>query len=148
MMMEYLTDKDFEIAAENGISRANAIQRFYTYGFSKERAITERVKTKTLLGTWRPVLAITKVSESTFYRNMKVKGMTPFEAATTAPKKIGREKNTGKLTEEHIKIAEANGIPRQTVMSRVYTYVPKWDVQRAITEPVNTKFISRGKSYA
>jgi hypothetical protein len=42
--MEYLTEHDFEIAARHGISRHNAYQRFYMYGWDKERAITEPMR--------------------------------------------------------------------------------------------------------
>jgi hypothetical protein len=42
--MEYLSDRDYQIAESNGISRHNAYQRFYSNGWSKERAITEPLR--------------------------------------------------------------------------------------------------------
>jgi hypothetical protein len=44
--MEYLTDHDFEIAERNGISRHNAYQRFYMHGWTKERTITEPMRSE------------------------------------------------------------------------------------------------------
>lgn len=40
------TEKDYEIAARNGISKANVNQRVYGYHWSVERAITEPLQNK------------------------------------------------------------------------------------------------------
>jgi hypothetical protein len=44
--MEYLTDHDYEIAAHHGISRHNAYQRFYCLNWTKDRAITEPMRSE------------------------------------------------------------------------------------------------------
>lgn len=42
--MKYLSEEDFKIAESNGISRHNAFQRFYYYGWTKEKSITEPMR--------------------------------------------------------------------------------------------------------
>lgn len=36
-MDQYLTDQDYEVAKQNGISKINAYNRFYILGWSKEK---------------------------------------------------------------------------------------------------------------
>lgn len=140
-MAEYLTIMDYKTAEENDIDRKTLYQRFYEYGWSRERAITEPKANRRLYKTWKPVLEITKVKKSTFYNRVISLGMTPFEACVTPVQETkGRAVGIGNpiLTEHDIAIAEKNGIRRGTVNQRVYAY--KWDVKRAITEPIHSKF--------
>lgn len=132
--MDYLSEEDFKVAASNGISRQRTYQRFYENGWSRERAITEKVN-EGLLKKWKPIYEANDISQPTFYKRM-ASGMTAEEAATTPKKKRGR--SVTKITEEQYKIAEANGLSRVNVRGRVYSN--KWEVERAITQPLNEQF--------
>lgn len=146
MTEEHLTILDYQEAAKRGIDRKTAYQRFYEYAWDKERAITEPKANRNLYKTWKPVLDITGIKRATFYTRVISLGMTPFEACTTPLKaKTGRPVggDNVRLSERHIAVAVKNDIPRGTVHQRVYTY--NWDVKRAITEPVNTRFRKKAR---
>lgn len=46
-------------------------------------------------------------------------------------------KGKAKLTEEHIRIAESNGISKATLYQRFYNR--RWPIQKAISKPVNKR---------
>jgi hypothetical protein len=132
--MEYLTPKDFETAKKNGISEVRAKARFYKLGWSKQRAITQKVR-KSPQQTWSKYKHQSLVSEYGFYARIK-KGMSPEEAALTPPSPRGvRLGRPVKITKEHIERAAKNGIKLATLNHRVYGY--HWDVERAVTEPIH-----------
>jgi hypothetical protein len=131
--MEYLTDADYEIAKENGISKLLAYNRLYQLGWDKNRTITQPVREK--LGPWEQHKNKSLVKKSTFYERMK-KGMAPDEAAQTPPMPR-THKHITVLTKERIELAKENGITYNTLAHRVYYY--KWPVEKAITQPVNDK---------
>jgi hypothetical protein len=79
---EFMSAALIKKAEANGIPYKTLHSRLRA-GWSEERAATE--KTQDLFGTWKPVLAITKIPKGTFY-NRYYRGMTPFEAATTPNK--------------------------------------------------------------
>lgn len=131
----YLTDEDYVIAEANGISKDNAYQRVYTYGWDVEKAITEPLKRQIdIKSQWEKYKDASKVAKSTFYGRL-AKGWESEKAALTPPilNKSEDKYPDSKIKAEHIKIAEANGITRNTLISRVHTY--KWDIERATTEP-------------
>lgn len=104
------TEKDYEIAAQNGISRANVNQRVYSYDWSIERAITDPLQKKKGKESNRPLVFIAEqngISASTYYRRIR-SGMTEIEAATKA-----------KGHEAFLKIALENGISENLYRKRV-----------------------------
>jgi hypothetical protein len=139
--MEYLTPKDFETAKRNGISEERAKARFYKLGWSKQRAITQEIKKPQY--DWHKYKDKSTVSEQTFYQRIK-KGMSPEEAAFTPPVPLGgRLDRPIKLTKEDIKRGARNGIKVATLYQRIYNY--KWDVERAVTEPINERYRRKEK---
>ena len=126
----YLTDEDFETAERNGITRTTAHQRFYAYGWTREDAITKRVNDHLLTSQeHKKMCEEVGLNYYTFTDRLK-RGMKPEEALALTAKP--------KLTQEHIAIAESNGISYNTVKTRVYRY--RWPIERATTEKINTKF--------
>ncbi|USK57173.1 hypothetical protein LIS82_12190 [Cytobacillus solani] len=72
--MEYLTDQDFETAEKNGISKENAYQRFYRYGWSKRRTINAPVKVYTNpWQKWKAIAESNGISERLFRRSVATK---------------------------------------------------------------------------
>ncbi|PFJ14740.1 hypothetical protein COD67_07080 [Bacillus cereus] len=123
--MEKPTLRDYEKAAEIGISKKYVDQRVEELGWSLERAITSPVGT-----SWEgkekntKLLKLAKktgISESTFYRR-KRNGMTPYQAATAS-----------KGFEGYIPLAEANGIKNKTFYQRVKRGM---DPSEAATKPL------------
>lgn len=133
--MEYLTEKDYEIAEKNGICRDYAYQRFYMLGWSRDKAITTPVSRYQRL--WAKYKDISLVSGPTFYRRVR-EGMPPEEAANTPPlPPRAMNKGKGKFTKQHLAIAAGNGINEKTAKARVYAY--RWPVELAITVPIGNK---------
>ena|SRR5690625_4766232 len=50
---------------------------------------------------------------------------------------------TTKISEEHYKIAEQNGIDRENVYNRVNKLANPWSIEKAITTPVKRKGTSK-----
>lgn len=118
------TEKDYEIAARNGISKANVNQRVYGYHWSVERAITEPLQNKKGKENNRHLVCIAEkngISASTYYRRIREEGMTEIEAATKS-----------KGHEAFLKIALENGISENCYRKRVQRGMPKYE---AATKP-------------
>ncbi|MEW9166609.1 hypothetical protein [Bacillus pacificus] len=114
------TEKDYEIAARNGISKANVNQRVYGYHWSVERAITEPLQNKKGKENNRHLVCIAEkngISASTYYRRIREEGMTEIEAATKP-----------KGHEVYLKIASENGISENLYRKRVQRGMPKYEV--------------------
>lgn len=136
-MKTYLTQEDFETAKANGISYMTAYNRFYSYGWDAERAVTEPTHTYAKQKLWprfKDLATEHGICQQTFYNRMRYRGMTPKKAATTP---LEKPKYTGKriLNDELIQRAADNGISLNTLKRRVYTYY--WDAERAVTTPIN-----------
>lgn len=104
------TDKDYEIAARNGISKANVNQRVYGYHWSIERAIADPLQNKKGKENNRTLVFLAEqngISASTFYRRIRG-GMSEIEAATKLKKH-----------EVYLKIALENGISENLYRKRV-----------------------------
>ncbi|KAB2337631.1 hypothetical protein F7731_08530 [Cytobacillus depressus] len=133
----HLTDDDYKLAEQNGISRQTAYHRFYSLGWSAEKTVnTPLNKSSKDRSLWRKKCDEIGLKYSTFQKRVR-KGMKP-EDAFYLPRKP-------KLSLKQIEIASSNGIGMNTVMNRVYNQ--KWDVERAITEPVDkrkTRISNRG----
>lgn len=134
----YLTEEDIKIAASNGIHERLARFRFEQMAWDKERAITQPVRTwNGHWAKWKEVAKEHGVKQSTFYARVNVSKWTPEQAATTPPDKPGGKimRKKRKIPEELIALAEANGINKNTLYSRILQY--NFDYERAATEPVS-----------
>jgi hypothetical protein len=89
--LEYLTDEDYAIAAKNGISQKRAHQRFYQYGWDRERAFTQSIDKVTRWDRYKSICEANGISQNTFDRRIK-RGKSPDEAATTKLSSRGRKK--------------------------------------------------------
>ncbi|MFK4417158.1 alpha-glucosidase (family GH31 glycosyl hydrolase) [Bacillus sp. RC251] len=128
------TEKDYEIAARNGISRPNVNQRINSYDWSIERAITEPIQEKKGKKNNRFLLLMAErngISASTYYRRIREDGMTEIEAAT---KSEGHE--------AFIKIALENEISENCYRKRVQRGIPKYE---AATKPKDKRGSTKKK---
>lgn len=128
----YITPEDYATAEKNGIAKDRVYSRV-NYGlWSIERAITEPHRGNTVKRMYEELLS--KKPEDAIYvgyesfRKRIQRGILPKVAI------IGI---TRKLSNKLFEIADKNGISKGTVSQRVYQY--KWDIERAITEPVHTE---------
>lgn len=137
-MDTYLSPEDFQKAKDNGIEYETVYNRFYILGWPKEKAITKPVMRRGWgWKDYEEACANLGISKSAFYKRIK-EGWDLTKASTTPFVPYHERKKNVKITEEVKAIAEKNGIPLGTLKSRVYLY--KWDVQRAMTEPIHERF--------
>ncbi len=128
------TEKDYDIAARNGISKANVNQRVYGYHWSVERAITEPLQNKKGKENNRHLVCIAEkngISASTYYRRIREEGMTEIEAATKLKKH-----------EVYLKIASENGISENLYRKRVQRGMAKYE---AATKPKDKRGSTKKK---
>lgn len=140
-----LTKEDYEEALKNGISKHRLYQRYYIENWELDRAKKTPVKNIKKYGDFKKNLAIVfpnweqliQVSFETFRARVK-RGMPVYEALTRSTDyniHNNYKKRESKITKEHIKKAEENGIKLATLKNRVY--VLKWSLEKATTEPIN-----------
>lgn len=134
--MEYLTDHDYAIALQNGITHQQAYDRFYRMGWTKQRTITEPVTKGYLWDTYGERCKENGIKKMTFYQRMRAYGMTAEEASSSPLlSRGGNFTNKRKMISDHlVKIAESNGISKSTLRYRIR--VARWPTMRAATEPV------------
>lgn len=127
---DYLTPEDYAIARGNGIKYHVAYERFYKYGWDKQRTITEPLKKEILWDKYKEKALANDVSYQRFRARIR-DGKTPEEAIAMG-RLAGKDKT--RLPAEVYERAEANGIKKGTMKHRIYRL--GWDIERAITEPV------------
>lgn len=89
-MKMHLSPDDYEIAKNNGIHKKLAYERFYKYGWSAERAITEAPQRD--MSDWVALAKRNGISKGTFYHRVsKRMGWSPYKAATTPVRGASRE---------------------------------------------------------
>lgn len=134
--MDYLTDEDYIIAEKNGISHQRAYDRFYINGWDKQRAITQPLKKVSIWEQYRDKCESHGIAKPTFYYRIN-NGLSPEEAATFPLVTSGSYSfnQQPRLQKEWLETAKKNGIGRSTLDQRIY--ILKWDIQRAITQPVD-----------
>lgn len=134
----YLTPEDFKVAEQNGISYQTAHRRFYSYGWSAKRAITQPVqKNVRRYDGWKDWKDKALVSKSTFCTRVR-NGWGERKAAMTPPMSFSdAAKKKSKYTERHKQIAESNGVSMPVVRYRVTQL--GWSVHKAITTPIMSK---------
>lgn len=138
-----ITEEQYKIAESNGISRRNAYQRVERYYWSIEDAITKPMKKpKSEWVNYKHIAKEHGIACSTFLSRINRQGMTPYDAATKPimtkqeSSKLGLEKRTVRLSQDMIAIGKANGLNRQAIYNRFYTY--GWTVEEATTLPLGT----------
>lgn len=116
-MWEELTEQDFEIAKQNGISRKNARNRV-DGGWTVQEAITKPLrKSSDFMSVWREWEDIAKsngIDRELFRERMRKdkQGMTAEKAATTP-------KREAAFTYEELEIMKRNNIHPNTVSGRM-----------------------------
>ena len=108
------TEKDYEIAARNGISKMNVYLRVNKRGWEIERAITVPVRKKKcrvgINAGMKKLAEQNGISHTTLYKRLK-SGMDPYEAVTP-PKKHRK-------WESLINVAKENGISTPSFYGRI-----------------------------
>lgn len=89
--MKYLTEDDYIIAAANGISQKRAYQRFYQYGWDRERTITQPIDKISRWDRYKSICKENGISQAMFNARILL-GKSPYEAATTKRSSRGRKK--------------------------------------------------------
>lgn len=134
--MDYLTPEDYATAEANGICRHTVYQRFYHYGWDKQRAITEKIRTKEsdIWKQYKDICAKHGLSSENFQGRLKL-GWDPMIAATTHKLAPGQ---TRERTERStwVAVAVANGIKRETFYKRVER---GWTEEEAATTPLGSR---------
>lgn len=143
-MQNYLTPEDIKTAEANGINYNNVYSRFYSYGWSKEDAITKPVKKRNECPwyQYKELAEQHSVSYFRWYDRVYKYGMDPKEAATKKVVRGGLRRKV-RFTPEILARAAANGVSKETLKHRIYVY--KWDFERAVNTPVDKS--KRRKDY-
>ncbi|MCW4577121.1 hypothetical protein ACWXWV_00375 [Bacillus paranthracis] len=145
--MEYSpvpTWEEYEIAKCNGIKKCTVDQRINVYGWTVKDAISKPlfVSLKKLYAKQWKLAQQNGISYDTFFSRIKRYNWNPDDAATTpilSPIECTKRAHskTDIITPSQYHIALNNGIGKQTLRTRVF--VLKWEIERAITTPPNTK---------
>lgn len=107
-MDEFLTEEHYLTAEANGISRKNAYQRWYHYGWEIERAITEplQIQNQSEWMEWKDIAQKNGVYVSLFWYRLR-QGMTPEQAATIPVKKRGNYQKSPRKRGKYAKLPYA-----------------------------------------
>lgn len=81
----YITEEEYELAADFGISRKVLEQRLRRHGWSRHKALTQPVQERGKLNRWKQVAMKHGINESTFLQRVNNLGWHPALAATTKP---------------------------------------------------------------
>ncbi|MNH78589.1 hypothetical protein D3C73_308960 [compost metagenome] len=77
-----ITEEDYRLAAENGISRKILGQRIHEYGWDKERAINTRLRVQTDHGDWPKIAEQNGITKKSYYKRVLKHNIPPGQAAT------------------------------------------------------------------
>jgi hypothetical protein len=139
----YITPKEYETAAANGISCKMLDRRIREYGWSKQRALTEPPREINDRKELLQIAASNGVGRITFQTRIS-RGWDAERAAMTPPfskadnaDRFRQLANDNRIIPVVIKeLAAQNGINYKTLSWRILR--AGWDHQRAATEPVWT----------
>jgi hypothetical protein len=135
----YITPEEYEIAAQNGISRKLLNQRIRQSGWDKERAITTPPKKQTNLKRWMEIAEKNGIPYYTARNRVVLCGWS-WERAVTEPiwtterlrERMKKQNlNKRKYPKKYLELAKRNGIKIKTFHTRVRYY--GWDLERAAT---------------
>lgn len=118
----YLYPEDYERAAINGIHNRLLEQRFYSYNWEKERAITQPIPTPTIAPELFAKAERHGISQDQLRWRLNNTDLTNHEAATLSKQEMFNRRVTKQST--HVspaikKLAEENDIKYQTVYMRI-----------------------------
>lgn len=85
-MNVYITPEEYEAAAAHGISARTLNLRIRTYGWPKDRALTEPVQQRTDWSEWYAVAERNGIARVTFQVRVH-RGWPPERAATVPPRR-------------------------------------------------------------
>ncbi|MNR93662.1 hypothetical protein D3C72_247200 [compost metagenome] len=80
-----ITEEEYRLAAENGISRKILGQRIHEYGWDKERAINTKPRVQTNHGDWPKIAEQNGISKKSYYKRV-LKHKIPPEQAAVLPR--------------------------------------------------------------
>jgi hypothetical protein len=137
----YITPGQYEVAAENGISRQLLDARIRYLAWDKEKAITSPPHKKKPLKDWVEIAEKHGICYSTLRYRMNRLGWDPERAATQPlqdrakqAKKISEKSR--KYPKEIISLLVQSGVPYDRFRNRVYA---GWDLYEAATRPAMTR---------
>jgi hypothetical protein len=138
------TDKDYEIAAHNGISKNNVDQRVNKLNWSIEDAITKPIFVS-LRKKYKEFVEMAEqngISYLNFRKRVVVHKWSPEEAAMTpilTHEEVVERNNSKKriIPKEIYAKSRKNGILDSTLQTRIL--VMKWDMNVAATRPVRKR---------
>ncbi|TCW59056.1 hypothetical protein EC917_101310 [Bacillus thuringiensis] len=138
------TEKDYEVAERNGISKVNVDQRVNKLNWSIEDAITKPIYVS-FRKKYKKFVEIAEkngISYRNFRNRVNVHKWDPEEAATTpilTYQEVVEKLNSKKriIPKEIFDKARKNGICGSTLQTRIL--VMKWDMDVAATKPVRKK---------
>ncbi|MBY0754557.1 hypothetical protein K5V21_03710 [Clostridium sardiniense] len=132
----FISDEEYAIAAQNGICKETIRSRINKLGWSKEKALTEKINS---LSEWVKLAEKNGIPRASFYMRKNKLGWSLEKSATTPLMK--RNEIMNKMHEcnrrhkkEHVDLAKRNGIEYRTFVTRVQRL--GWDPIRAATEKI------------
>lgn len=138
----YVTPEEYQIAFSNGISRKTLDQRIQNLSWDKQKAITQKPKSKKSIKQWIKLAECNGICEGTFLTRIRKLKWSEEKAATTPIINRGdlleelAEKNR-KYSPEIIELAKNNGISYKTFQTRVVRQKMSWN--EAATIPMKSK---------
>ncbi|PGX01637.1 hypothetical protein COE40_18895 [Bacillus cereus] len=138
------TDRDYEIAERNGITKNNVDQRVNKLNWSIEDAIT-KPKYVSLKKKYKKFVELAEqngISYLNFRKRVVLHKWSPEEAATTpilTYQEVAERNNSKKriIPKDIYAKARKNGILDSTLQTRIL--VMKWDMDVAATKPVRKR---------
>lgn len=130
----YLSPKEIETAKKLGISEALAKQRFYRYGWPKNKAITQPIRKKVNhnLQPYIDAAAVNGINKDTFYSRLKY-GWSKEEACLPIQEERKENWYNRKYPKELLELAKQNGVKRSTFYARIYKgYSPEEAAQKEV----------------
>ncbi|MDF2790832.1 MAG: hypothetical protein K0S80_3933 [Neobacillus sp.] len=137
----YITPEEYAKAETNGVDSFNLERRIHLLGWSKEKAMTKQLKTKTDREKWTKIAESNGIKHQTFMSRVNIYGMSEEESATKPlqDRKLHASINAEiirKFPKKYVDLADKNGIPYHTFRARV---MRGWEFDEAATKPKVSK---------
>lgn len=134
---KYITPKDYEEAAKNGIPATLLERRVRSYSWDVDKAIrTPKRKRRSFVGTWKKWEEIAKengINREIFTNRVRNLNWNEEDAATIRKNR----KVNSRWSSEEVEIAKKNGINMNTVRARVDML--GWSKHEALHTPILSK---------
>ncbi|HAF97519.1 hypothetical protein [Paenibacillus lactis] len=137
----YITPAEYELAAQNGVSRELVNHRIRGLGWDKDRAVITSPRKTTIHRKWLEIAAKNGISKRLYFKRV-YRGWSKQEAATKpvmSTKEIIKNLDNYRIKlfePEDIQEAARNGISYETFRKRVRDC--GWTVEEAKTRPLYT----------